>query len=423
MSDLVNSFSLLNYDKTIQECIQREQTRQDSNLQLIASENFASKAVLQVQGSILTNKYAEGYPKKRYYSGCMHVDEIEEIAKSRLKDLFKAKYVNVQPHSGSQANQAVFLSLLKPGDKILGMSMDSGGHLTHGSFVNMSGKWFESFEYGLEKQSLQLDYEQIQKKAMECRPKLIIAGYSSYNQSIDFKKFKEIADKVGAYLLADIAHISGIIAAGYHQNPLEYAHIVTSTTHKTLRGPRGGIIMTNDHELYKKINSGVFPGIQGGPLMHVIAAKAVAFAEAQKDSFKTYIKNVLDNAVTMSRVLQKRGYNTSGNTQNHIVLLDLRDKKITGKEAADILEKNAIVVNKNVVPFDNVSPFITSGIRMGTAACTTKGMKEKEFVQIGNYIADILDRLSDGSYTAEYEDSMKKQVIDFCSKFTYSYNW
>lgn len=404
-------------DEEIRLCIAKEKIRQESYLQLIASENFVSREVLFAQGSIFTNKYAEGYSGKRYYSGCKYADDVENIAIDRLKKLFCANYVNVQPHSGSQANQAVFLALLKPGDKILGMSMDSGGHLTHGSSVNMSGKWFKSFSYQINKDTLCLDYDAIEQKALECKPNLIIAGYSSHNKAIDFAKFRNIADKVGAYLLADIAHIAGIIAAGYHQNPLPYADVVTSTTHKTLRGPRGGIIMTNDAQIAKKINSALFPGLQGGPCLHIIAAKAVAFLEALQPAFKQYIKQVLDNASTLCKVMQKKGFNTLGDTQNHIVVLDLRKKNITGKLAADALEEAGIIVNKNVIPFDNVSPFITSGIRMGSPACTTSGMKEVEFNKIAEIISNVLCDVADKDYNKVDFSCYLDQVQRLCNKF------
>ena len=382
-------------DKTITDLIEKESVRQKSQIQLIASENFASAQVLNAQGSILTNKYAEGYPKKRYYSGCSVTDEVETIAIERLKKLFNVKYANVQPHSGSQANQAVFLALLNPGDKVLGMSLDSGGHLTHGAGVNLSGRWFNSITYNVRHDNLCLDYNQIEELTIKHKPRLIIAGYSSYNKSIDFAKFRFIADKVGAFLLADIAHISGIIAAGYHPSPVEHAHVITSTTHKTLRGPRGGIIMTNDKDIISKVNFALFPGLQGGPFIHTIAAKAVAFHEALNPSFKEYILHVLENSTALSNTLQLRGYNTLGDTENHIVLVDLRDKKITGKIASDTLEKVGIILNKNVIPFDNISPFITSGIRMGSPACTSLGMRKQHFVFIGNLIADILDKIAD----------------------------
>ena len=404
-------------DEEIRLCIEKEKIRQESYLQLIASENFASNEVLFAQGSIFTNKYAEGYAGKRYYSGCKYADDVENIAIDRLKKLFCANYANVQPHSGSQANQAAFLALLKPGDKILGMSMDSGGHLTHGSNVNMSGKWFQAFSYQINKDTLCLDYDEIEQKALECKPNLIIAGYSAHNKAIDFAKFRNIADKVGAYLLADIAHIAGIIAAGYHQNPMPYADVVTSTTHKTLRGPRGGIIMTNDARIAKRIDSALFPGLQGGPFLHIIAAKAVAFLEALQPNFRQYIKQVLDNASALCKAMQNKGFNTLGDTQNHIVILDLREKNITGKSAADALEDAGIIVNKNVIPFDNVSPFITSGIRMGSPACTTTGMKEAEFNKIADLVSNVLCDVADKDYNKIDFSYYLNQVQILCQKF------
>jgi glycine hydroxymethyltransferase len=421
MSDICKNAYFTNIvDEEIRFCIEKESARQGSSLQLIASENFVSKEVLLAQGSIFTNKYAEGYPSKRYYSGCIYADDVENIAIYRLKKLFGANYANVQPHSGSQANQAAFLALLKPGDKILGMSMGSGGHLTHGSFVNMSGKWFQAATYQVNKDTFCLDYDEIEEQAVKHRPNLIIAGYSSYNKAIDFSKFREIADKVGAYLLADIAHISGIIAAGYHQSPLPYADVVTSTTHKTLRGPRGGIIMTNDEKIAKKIDSALFPGLQGGPFLHIMAAKAVAFLEALQPSFKEYIKQVLSNANALSKAMKNKGFATLGDTQNHIVLLDLRAKNITGKAAAEALESAGIIVNKNVMPFDTVSPFITSGIRMGTPACTTKGMKEDEFCQIAEFISIVLNAIANKPYNNVDFFYLLSEVKKLCQKFSFN---
>ena len=360
-------------DKTVKEYIDDELHRQQSSIELIASENIVSKAVLEAQGSILTNKYAEGYPAKRYYGGCEFVDKIENMAIERVKKLYSANFANVQPHSGSQANQAAFFALLKGGDKIVSLSLDCGGHLTHGSKVNLSGKWFDIEHYFVDKETFELDYNEIEKLVKQAKPKLIIAGGSAYPRKIDFAKFRQIADLVGAYLLVDMAHISGIIAAGYHQNPIEYAHVVTSTTHKTLRGPRGGIMLTNYEDIFKKINSGIFPGIQGGPLMHVIAAKAVAFGEALQPSFKNYINQVLLNANTLASELLNRGYNViTGGTDTHLLLVDLRKQKITGKLAEESLEKVGLTCNKNGIPFDDAKPFITSGIRLGTAATTTR---------------------------------------------------
>jgi glycine hydroxymethyltransferase len=385
------AYSLSKTDHEIFQIIELESNRQDNVIELIASENFTSRAVMEAQGSCLTNKYAEGYPGKRYYMGCEEVDKAENLAISRLKQLFNCNYANVQPHSGSQANQAVFLALVKPGDTILGMSMDSGGHLTHGASVNMSGKWFTPLHYSVNKENYLIDYDEIEELAFKHKPKLIIAGYSCYPRSLDFAKFRQIADKVGAYLMADIAHIAGIIAAGHHENPIPYAHVVTSTTHKTLRGPRGGIIMSNDEELGKKFNLSLFPGLQGGPLMHVIAAKAVAFKEALSDDYKDYIKQVLANAKALGNTLVQKHFNIlTGGTDNHMVVLDLRSHNMTGKVAADALERAGITCNKNNVPFDTASPFITSGIRLGTPACTTRGFTEPEFIKVGEFIADIL---------------------------------
>lgn len=407
-------------DKEIFDSIRSESYRQQNCIELIASENFVSKAVLEAQGSIMTNKYAEGYPRKRYYSGCEYVDIAEELAIARLQKLFNVEYVNVQPHSGSQANQAVFLSLLNPGDSILGMSLDSGGHLTHGAGPNLSGKWFTAHHYGVDKDSFLINYDEVKKIALEVRPKLIIAGYSAYPRSLDFAKFREIADLVGAYLMADIAHIAGLVATGAHPSPFPHAHVVTSTTHKTLRGPRGGIIMTNDPEISKKINSALFPGLQGGPLMHVIAAKAVAFKEALKNDFKEYINQVITNARILAKTLHDRGYEClTGGTDNHMIILDLRPHNISGKDAALSLDRAGITCNKNSVPFDNTSPFITSGIRLGTPACTTRGFKEEEFIIVGNLIADILDGLKMHSIDEnhEIEQNIKSQAVKLCEKY------
>ena len=406
-------------DNIIKQFIDSELNRQQNSIELIASENIVSKAVLEAQGSILTNKYAEGYPGKRYYGGCEYVDEIEKLAIERVKKLYSANFANVQPHSGSQANQAVFSALLQPCDKIVSLSLDCGGHLTHGSKVNLSGKWFEIEHYFVDKATYLLDYEEVEKIAFEAKPKLIIAGGSAYPRKIDFAKFRQIADKVGAYLLADMAHISGIVAAGYHQNPVKYAHVVTSTTHKTLRGPRGGIILTNYEDIAKKINSGIFPGIQGGPLMHVIAAKAVAFGGALESSFNDYIKQVLLNAKVLAEELINRGYNViTGGTDTHLILVDLRKQNITGKLAEESLEKVGLTCNKNGIPFDDAKPFITSGIRLGTPAATTRGFKEDEFKLIANLIADVLDELANNeNISLENEQIYLKKVIDLCVKF------
>lgn len=376
-------------DSKVEACIRGELARQEGHVELIASENFVSPAVLEAQGSVFTNKYAEGYPRKRYYGGCSFADEIEQIAVERAKALFGAKYANVQPHSGSQANQSILLALLEPGDTILSMSLDCGGHLSHGAKVSLSGKWFRVVSYGVNQGTERIDYSEIEALAKEHKPKLIIAGCSSYSRAIDFERFRYIADQVGSYLLADIAHIAGIVAAGYHQSPLPYAHVVTSTTHKTLRGPRGGLVMTNVQEIHKKVDAAVFPGMQGGPLMHVIAAKAVAFGEALDSAFKDYIENVLKNSRVLAEALISRGYKVlTGGTDNHLLVVVLDG--ISGKEAAEKLEQANIVCNKNAIPFDPRSPALTSGIRLGSPACTTRGMGVAEFALIGHTIADIL---------------------------------
>ena len=374
---------LYDMDPVIDEIILKEKNRQEQHIELIASENFVSQAVLDAQGSILTNKYAEGYPKKRYYGGCEFVDEIESLAIERLKALFKANYVNVQPHSGSQANMAVYMALMSPGDKILGMSLAEGGHLTHGFSLNFSGKLYQSSFYGVDEKTELIDYDRVLEIAKEVKPKLIVAGASAYSRIIDFKRFREIADEVGAYLHVDMAHIAGLVAAGLHPSPLPYAHVVTSTTHKTLRGPRGGIVLTNDEEIAKKIDKTVFPGIQGGPLMHVIAAKAVAFHEALSDSFVVYQKQVISNAKVLSDELIKRGYRVvSGGTDNHLMLVDVKSKhNMTGLDAERLLHKVSITCNKNGVPFDKEKPAYASGIRLGTPAVTTRGFKEKEIIK------------------------------------------
>jgi glycine hydroxymethyltransferase len=364
--------------------------------------------VLEAQGSVLTNKYAEGYPGKRYYNGCEYVDEAENLAIERALKLFDCQYVNVQPHSGSQANQAVFLALLKPGDTILGMSMDSGGHLTHGAAPNMSGKWFNAVHYGVSAEDHLIDYNQIEALAIKHKPKLIIAGYSAYPRQLDFAKFRAIADKVGAYLMADIAHIAGLVATGHHPSPMKYAHVATSTTHKTLRGPRGGLILSDDPDLGKKINFALFPGLQGGPLMHIIAAKAVAFAEAARPEFSEYIAQVMNNAKALASRLKTHGYDivTKG-TDNHMVVLDLRPHGITGKLAADSLDLAGITCNKNNIPFDTASPFVTSGVRLGTPACTTRGFKEDAFEQVADMIADVLVGIK---LNPENNEKIEKQV-------------
>lgn len=405
-------------DPEISEIITSEKNRQEDCVELIASENFTSRAVMEAQGSVLTNKYAEGFPGKRYYCGCAEVDKIENIAINRLKKLFNCEYANVQPHSGSQANQAVYLALLKPGDTILAMSLDCGGHLTHGAAPNQSGKWFNPVFYGVDKEKNHIDFAEVERLALQHKPKLIIAGFSSYTQELNFKKFREIADKVGAYLMADIAHIAGIIATGNHPSPFPYAHVATSTTHKTLRGPRGGIILSDDPEIGKLMNKAVFPGLQGGPLMHVIAAKAVAFKEALSDDYKKYITQVLKNAKTLGKTLQSRGYEILTNgTVNHIVVLDLRKHGLTGKLASESLDRAGITSNKNTVPYDDTSPFITSGVRFGTPACTTRGFQEEEFTITGHLIADVLDGLKKSEENSKIEEEVYIKVRALTGKF------
>ena len=406
-------------DQELFNTIKNETERQSDQIELIASENIVSQAVLEAQGSIMTNKYAEGYPGKRYYGGCEFHDIAENLAIDRLKKLYKCNYANVQPHSGAQANQAVFLALLKPGDTILGMSLDAGGHLTHGSKPNQSGKYFNAVQYGINAETSLIDYELLEKQAIECKPKMIIAGGSAYPRNIDFKKFREIADKVEAYLLVDMAHYSGLVAAEEYPDPLPYGHVVTSTTHKTIRGPRGGMILSNDLDLGKKFNSAVFPGLQGGPLMHVIAAKAVAFGEALKPEFKEYIKQVKSNAKVLSEVLIKNGIDIVTNgTDSHMVLVDLRSKKVTGKDAEESLERAGMTCNKNGVSNDPNPPTITSGIRLGSPAATTRGFKEKEFEFIGENISTIINTLStSNSDISMLEKSIKKEVFDLCQKF------
>ena len=411
--------SLTQTDPTILEAIEKEYHRQNDQIELIASENIVSKAVLEAQGTILTNKYAEGYSGKRYYGGCEHVDVVEDLCIDRIKKLFNADFANVQVHSGSQANQAVFLALLKPGDTIMGMSLAAGGHLTHGAPPNESGKWFNAVQYGVKEDTALIDYDEVENLAVEHKPKLIIAGGSAYPRIIDFKKFKEIADKVGALLLVDMAHFAGLVATGFYPNPLEYADVVTSTTHKTLRGPRGGIVLTNNADHAKKINSAVFPGLQGGPLMHVICAKAVAFGEALKPNFKNYINSVINNSKILSDVMLERGLAVvSGGTDTHLVLVDLRPKKLTGKAAERSLENAGITCNKNGVPFDPESPFVTSGIRLGSPAGTSRGFGEDEFRLIGNLIGDVLDGLSaNPDDNSAIENEVKVKVKNLCDKF------
>ena len=406
-------------DKELFKSINQEYDRQINHIELIASENMVSRAVLEAQGSVLTNKYAEGYSGKRYYGGCEFVDVAENLAIERATKLFNCKFANVQPHSGAQANGAVYLALIKPGDTILGMSLNSGGHLTHGAKPAQSGKWFNAVHYEVNLESGLIDYESVEKLAVENKPKIIIAGGSAYSRIIDFKKFREIADKVKAYLLVDMAHFSGLVAGGVYPNPLEYADVVTSTTHKVLRGPRGGIILTNHEDLIKKFNSAIFPGLQGGPLMHVIAAKAVCFKEALDQSFRDYAKKVVENAKTLSSTLVDNDFKIfSGGTDTHLMLLDLRNFKLTGKLAMESLGKANITCNKNSIPFDTESPMITSGIRLGTPASTTRGFDQKEFVLVGQLISKVLKELvKNPNNNSKAENEVKKEVIDLCSSF------
>ncbi len=399
-------------DAEIADAIDNELKRQQNQIELIASENIVSPAVLEAQGSILTNKYAEGYPAHRYYGGCEYIDVVEELARARAKELFNAAYVNVQPHSGSQANTAVYVALLKPCDVIMGMSLDAGGHLTHGSKVSFSGKWLNAVQYGVCRDSGLIDYEQAERLALENRPKLIIAGGSAYPRQIDFKRFREIADKVGAYLMVDMAHFAGLVAGGVHPNPLEYADVVTTTTHKTLRGPRGGMILTNNSEIAKKIDSAIFPATQGGPLEHIIAAKAVCFKEALTPQFKDYAAQVVKNAKALGETLKKRGLDlVSGGTDTHLLLVDLRPKNLTGDVVEKALEAAHMTCNKNAIPFDPMPPKVTSGIRVGTPAATTRGFKETEFIQVGNWIADVTDAVGTADEQAVIE-RVGKEVVD-----------
>ena len=406
-------------DTDLYNSIAQEFNRQTQHIELIASENMVSRAVLEAQGSVLTNKYAEGYSGKRYYGGCEFVDISENLAIERATKLFNCKFANVQPHSGAQANGAVYLALIKPGDTILAMSLNSGGHLTHGAKPAQSGKWFNAVHYDVNSETGLIDYESVEKLALENKPKIIIAGGSAYSRIINFKKFREIADKVKAYLLVDMAHFSGLVAGGEYPNPLEYADVVTSTTHKVLRGPRGGIILTNNEELNKKFNSAIFPGLQGGPLMHVIAAKAVCFKEALDPSFKTYTKQVIDNAKTLSETLVQNNFKIfSGGTDTHLMLLDLRNFNITGKLAENSLGKANITCNKNSIPFDTESPMITSGVRLGTPASTTRGFGKKEFVLVGQLISKLLKELAKNpENNSKAEDDVRKEVIDLCASF------
>jgi glycine hydroxymethyltransferase len=409
------NMTIAGYDDELWNSIQQEERRQEEHIELIASENYASPRVMQAQGTLLTNKYAEGYPGRRYYGGCEYVDVAEQLAIDRVKELFGANYANVQPHSGSQANAAVYLALCEPGDTILGMSLAHGGHLTHGAKVNFSGKLFNAVQYGLNDETGEVDYAQVEALAKEHKPKMIVAGFSAYSRIMDWQKFRDIADSVGAYLFVDMAHIAGLVAAGLYPNPVPVADVVTSTTHKTLRGPRGGIILSNgDEALFKKFNSLVFPGTQGGPLMHVIAAKAVAFKEALEPGFKDYQKQVLVNASAMADTMKQRGYNiVSGGTDDHLFLVDLVDKGITGKDAEAALGEANITVNKNAVPNDPQSPFVTSGLRIGSPAMTTRGFGDKEAVDLANWMCDVLDNLDD----AAVREQVKTRVLEVCKRF------
>lgn len=409
--------NLKDSDPDVYDSIQKEFSRQQNHIELIASENIVSRAVLETQGSVLTNKYAEGYSGKRYYGGCEFVDIAEDLAIERAKKLFNCNFANVQPHSGAQANGAVFLALIKPGDTILGMGIDQGGHLTHGAAPAMSGKWFNAIAYGVRKDNGLIDYDAVKDLAIKHKPKLIIAGGSAYSRIIDFKIFKDIAKQVGAYLLVDMAHFSGLVAGGVYPNPIEYADVVTSTTHKVLRGPRGGIILTNNEELAKKFNSAVFPGLQGGPLMHVIAGKAVCFKEALSDNFKSYAKSVVENARALSETLKNLGYTIfSGGTDTHLILIDLRPFKLTGKDASDSLGRANITCNKNGIPYDDQKPWITSGIRLGTPACTTRGFSTNEFKTVGILIDQVLKGLINNN-SSQVEKEVQEKVKKLCAAF------
>jgi glycine hydroxymethyltransferase len=409
--------SMAEFDSEIWDAIEKENVRQEDHIELIASENYTSPCVMEAQGSSLTNKYAEGYPQKRYYGGCEHVDVIESIAIQRARDLFGAKYANVQPHSGSQANAAVYLALCSPGDTILGMSLSDGGHLTHGAVPNFSGKIYNAVQYGLNAQTGEIDYEEVERLAVKHKPTMIVAGFSAYSRVVDWARFRSIADSIGAFLLVDMAHVAGLVAAGAYPNPLPYAHVVTTTTHKTLRGPRGGLILSNEDEsVQKKLNSAIFPGCQGGPLMHVIAAKAVCFKEAMAEDFKIYQNQVVKNAQVIADILISRGYEiVSGGTDDHLFLLSLIGKEYSGKDADEALGKANITVNKNAVPNDPRSPFVTSGLRIGSAAITTRGFKEKECKQLGLWIADILDGIEGD--LEQTISRVKSEVKELCRLF------
>ena len=406
--------NLKTVDPEIQKAIDQEISRQREKLEMIASENIVSTAVMQAQGSILTNKYAEGYPGKRYYGGCEYVDIVEQLAIDRAKKLFGAEYANVQPHSGAQANTAVYFALLEPGDTILGMNLTDGGHLTHGSPVNISGKYFKIIPYGVDKETERIDYDELERLAKEHQPKLIVGGASAYSRVINFERMAQIAKSVGAYFMVDMAHIAGLVAAGLHPSPVPYADVVTTTTHKTLRGPRGGLILCRDAEFGKQFNKAIFPGIQGGPLMHVVAAKAVAFKEALSDEFKVYQQQVLDNAKALADELVKKGFRiVSGGTDNHLMLVDLRSKNITGKEAQFLLDEIGITANRNTIPFEPLSPFVTSGIRLGTPALTTRGLKEEDIREVADIIADVIENREDSAVI----EAAKAKVQAICKKF------
>jgi len=418
-TDAFFSNTLAERDEEVLATLKDELVRQETGIELIASENIVSKAVMEAQGSVLTNKYAEGYPDRRYYGGCEVVDVTEKLAIDRAKKLFNCEFVNVQPHSGAQANGAVMLALLQPGDTILGMSLSAGGHLTHGAPPAQSGKWFNAIQYGVSKDTLEINFDEVETLALEHKPKLIIAGGSAIPRTINFKRFREIADKVGAYLMVDMAHIAGLVATGVHPSPLPHAHIVTTTTHKTLRGPRGGMILSNDLDIGKKINSAVFPGYQGGPLMHVIAAKAVAFGEALQPEFTDYIKQVVLNAQTLAQVLIERGCDiVTGGTDTHLMLVDLRPKGLKGNTADKALERAGITCNKNGIPFDTEKPMITSGVRLGTPAATTRGFGVEEFTKVGHLISDVFDGLVEKPEgNAEVEARVRTEVMELCARF------
>ncbi len=410
--------SLADADPAVMDSINKELVREQSQLELIASENIVSRAVLDAVGSVMTNKYAEGYPGKRYYGGCEFVDIAESLAIDRAKQLFNCAFANVQPHAGAQANEAVFLALLKPGDTILGMDLASGGHLTHGAAPNISGKWFNAIRYGVRLQDGHIDMDQVESLAKEHKPKLIIAGGSAYSRTIDFKAFRAIADAVGAFLMVDMAHFAGLVAGGVHPSPLPHAHVVTTTTHKTLRGPRGGMILSVHEDIGKKINSAIFPGLQGGPLMHVIAGKAVAFGEALKPEFKVYAQAVVDNAKMLAETLREGGLEiVAGGTDTHLMLVDLRPKKLTGNITEHLLERAGVTCNKNGIPFDPEKPTVTSGIRLGTPACTTRGFGTAEFKLVGEWIVEVMDAQAKGGDTGPVEQSVKARVQDLCRRF------